>query len=67
MVCYAIKNELGQYLGITTDCNYYYWTDIEYCYFFREKDIANFKKLCYPDCKVVKVEIKEIEDGKIDL
>ena len=72
MICYAIKNNKGKYLGIGQDYKHY-WTTIDFAFFFRELPRHNPKKEAedhrdnrYPDCKVVKVEIKEIEDGKID-
>ena len=72
MICYVIKNDKGKYFAIGQDYKHY-WTTIDFAYFFRELSGLNPKKAAeayrdnrYPDCKVVKVEIKEIEDGKIN-
>lgn len=68
MICYAIKNNDGEYLAIGQGY-VHYWTTIDFAYYFRElqgcnaKDMAEeYKNSCYPNCKVVKVEIKEIEE-----
>lgn len=72
MICYAIKNNSGKYLAIG-QLYEHYWTTIDFAYFFRELPRHNPKELAeefrdnhYPNCKVVKVEIKEIEDEKIN-
>lgn len=67
MICYAIKNK-DLYKTTNTRC----WTkDIRRCALWDSFQKAkDYLMGCYlrtlPDCKVVKVEIKEIEDGKID-
>ena len=65
MICYAIKNDNGEYLAIS---NQDFWTTIEWAYYFRDIDGSLGKENAeslrdreYPDCKVVKVEIKEID------
>ena len=72
MICYVIKNDNGKYLAISGNYTHY-WTTIDFAYYFRElpgynpKETAEeFRDNHYPDCKIVKVEIREIEDGKID-
>lgn len=73
MICYAIKNNSGEYLAIGQDYKPY-WSAIDFAYYFREFPRLNPKQMAeeyrdyhYPDCKVVKVEIKEIENGEINL
>lgn len=73
MICYAIKNNSGEYLAIGQDYKHY-WSSIDFAYYFRvlprhnpKESAEEFRDNHYPNCKVVKVEIKEIEDGKIDL
>lgn len=70
MICYAIKNDKGEYLAIGQDYKGY-WTTIDFAYYFRElglpnhnpkKEAEDYRDIHYPYCKVVKVEIKEIED-----
>ena len=68
MICYAIKNNENKYLSISEDYTHY-WTTISFAYYFRELPGHNAKELAeefrdrhYPNCKVVKVEIKEIEE-----
>lgn len=68
MICYAIKNDKGEYLAIGQGYEHY-WTTIDFAFFFRElprhnpkKAAEDFRDNSYPDCKVVKVEIKEIEE-----
>ena len=68
MICYVIKNKEGKYLGICQGYEHY-WTTIDFTFFFRELPRHNPKKAAedfrdnrYPYCKVVKVEIKEIEE-----
>lgn len=67
MICYAIKNK-DLYKTTNTRC----WTkDIRRCALWDSLQKAkDYLMGCYlrtqQDCKIVKVEIKEIEDGKID-
>lgn len=68
MICYAIKNDKGKYLAINQNYEHY-WTTIDFAYYFREipkhnpKERAEeFRDNHYPNCKVVKVEIKEVEE-----
>lgn len=68
MICYAIKNDKGEYLAIGQDYKHY-WTTIDFAFFFRElpshnpkKEAEDYRDIRYPYCKVVKVEIKEIEN-----
>lgn len=68
MICYAIKNDKGEYLAIGQDYKHY-WTTIDFAFFFRElsthnpkKEAEDYRDIRYPYCKVVKVEIKEIEE-----
>ena len=66
MICYAIKNDKGKYLAISEDYNRY-WIGLGSAFYFTSRKLAERYGDTYcPDCKVVKVEIKEIEDGKID-
>ena len=74
MICYAIKNNNGEYFGIDRDAQWFWEEKILFAYFFRDMGKSNGKLLAtnfrnnhFPKCKVVKVEIKEIEDGKINL
>lgn len=69
MICYAIKNEEGKYLGIASNSFDHYWTTIEWAYYWRDVDgvlgkdnAENFRDREYSNCKVVKVEIKEVDD-----
>lgn len=69
MICYAIKNDKGEYLAISNQDFSKYWTTIECAYYFRDIDGSLGKENAeslrdreYPNCKVVKVEIKEIEE-----
>lgn len=71
MICYAIKNNKGKYFAIEQDYKHYWEDRIDFAYFFRELSGLNSKKAAeayrdnrYPDCKVVKVEIKEVEDDQ---
>ena len=64
MICCVIKNKEGEYLAIGQGYRHY-WSSIDFAYYFRELPGLNFKKAVeeyrdnhYPDCKVVKVEIK---------
>lgn len=67
MICYAIKNDKGKYLAIGQSYERY-WATIDFAYLFRElprhnpkKEAEDFRDNHFLDCKVVKVEIKEIE------
>lgn len=69
MICYAIKNEEGKYLGIARDVYDHYWTEIEWAHLFRDvngysakNQAGDFRNTYYPNCKVVKVEIREVKD-----
>ena len=69
MICYAIKNDNGEYLAISNQDFSRFWTTIEWAYYFRDIDGSLGKENAeslrdreYLDCKVVKVEIKEIEE-----
>lgn len=69
MICYAIKNNKGEYFGIDRDGQWYWKDKIEYAYFFRnvgksdsELLAKNFRDNHFSKYKVVKVEIKEIEE-----
>lgn len=69
MICYAIKNEFSKYLAISNQDFSRYWTTIEWAYYFRDIDGSLGKESAeslrdreYPDCKVVKVEIREVEE-----
>ena len=66
-ICYAIKNDEGEYFAISQNSKHF-WTTLDFAYYFRELTCYNPKEMAeefrdnhYPDCKVVKVEIKEVE------
>lgn len=68
MICYAIKNDEGKYLAMRQGYEHY-WTTIDFADLFRgvqghnpKKSAEAYRDSYYPDCKVVKVEIKEIEE-----
>lgn len=61
MICYVIKNSEGKYFknliffGLED-----YWGDISEATTWRSDNYP--KNICPPSCKVVKVEIREVED-----
>lgn len=62
MICYAIKNDKGEYLAISEDYTHY-WTNIGSAFYFATKKTAKRYGDTYcSNYKVVKVEIKEIEE-----
>lgn len=63
MICYMVKNKQEKYLNIDIIGEWNY-TSIENASTFNDYQLAEC--YCPSDCKVVKVEIKEIKDGKID-
>lgn len=73
MICYAIKNDKSEYFGIDRDGQWYWEDRIECAYFFQNIDKSddeslakNFRDNHFSKYKIVKIEIKEIQDGKIN-
>lgn len=67
-ICYAIKNDEGKYFAVYQNSKHF-WTTLDFAYYFKELPYHNsketaeeFRDTYYPDCKVVKVEIKEIKN-----
>lgn len=59
MICYMVKNKQEKYLNVDLIGEWNY-TSIENASTFNDYQLA--KCYCPSDCKVVKVEIREVEE-----
>lgn len=59
MICYMVKNNQGKFLNV--DLIEWHYTSIENASTFNDYQLAEC--YCTSDCKVVKVEIKVVEEG----